>query len=452
VGLSLRPRTVDVAEVIDAARFGSLALLVSVLTTLALIFDGFDIQAIAFAAPRLIAEWGIDRAALAPILAAGLIGMFVGSLVLGVIGDRYGRRRALLWSLALMAAASLVAATADEPSSLAAYRFVTGLGLGGALPNAAALMMEFTPAAIRAVVVSITVVGVPIGGMLGAAIAARLVPAMGWASIFVLGGLLPALLLLFCIWLLPESPQYLSRRPERRAELAALLNRLLGASRFDGSELFTSRDVHAAGRGPGPLALFGPEHRRETLMLWLIFVSNVFAVYCFFGWTPTVLTAVGLPLPIALRGLLLFNLGGVLGAVLAAWWMSRKGSRPVLLGLVVLAIASTFAIGQVEATAESNLALMVLLLLAGVGISGTQVQMYTVTGSAYPAELRATGTGWALGASRLGGVLSAYSGSAVQKLGSGLAPFFNAISLVLVLTLIGVLLLRRHVPPPAQRR
>jgi AAHS family 4-hydroxybenzoate transporter-like MFS transporter len=166
------------------------------LTTLALIFDGFDIQAIAFAAPSLMQEWGIDRAALAPILAAGLIGMFAGSLVLGVIGDRYGRRRALLWSLALMAGASLAAAAAEQPGSLAAYRFLTGLGLGGALPNAAAIMMEFAPAAIRAVVMAVTVVGVPVGGMIGAAVAARLVPAHGWPSIFVLGGILPGLLLL----------------------------------------------------------------------------------------------------------------------------------------------------------------------------------------------------------------------------------------------------------------
>jgi AAHS family 4-hydroxybenzoate transporter-like MFS transporter len=439
--------TVEVAEIVERVRFGSLALRVSVLTTLALIFDGFDIQAIAFAAPSLMQEWGIDRAALAPILAAGLIGMFAGSLVLGVIGDRYGRRRALLWSLALMAGASLAAAAAEQPGSLAVYRFLTGLGLGGALPNAAAIMMEFAPAAIRAVVMAVTVVGVPVGGMIGAAVAARLVPAHGWPSIFVLGGILPGLLLLSCAWLLPESPQYLSRRPERHAELAAILNRLLGERRFDGTENYTSRDVHYSGKGPGPLALFGPAHRHVTLVLWLIFATNIFAVYCYFGWTPTVLTAVGLPIPTALRGLMLFNLGGVLGAVIGAWWLGRLGSRPVLLGLVTLAIASTYAIGQVEATAHDNSALMILLLLAGAAVSGTQVQMYTVAASAYPTELRATGVGWALGVSRLGGILSAYSGSAVQKLGTGLAPFFTAIALVLILTLAGVVLLRRHVPP-----
>jgi MFS transporter, AAHS family, 4-hydroxybenzoate transporter len=439
--------SVEVSSIVDRARFGPYALMVSVLTTLALVFDGFDIQAIAFAAPKLMSDWGMDRAALAPILAAGLLGMFVGALLLGMVGDRYGRRRALLASIALMAVSSLLAATADGPAPLATYRFLTGLGLGGALPNATALMVEFAPLAFRTVIVAITVVGVPIGGMLGAAIAARLVPAFGWPSIFLLGGVLPGVLLLAMAWLLPESPQYLARRPQRAKELATVLNRVLGEARYDGSERFTNRDVRAGAGSAGPLALFGAAHRRETLVIWLIFFTNVFTVYCYFGWTPTVLSAVGLPLATALRGLLLFNLGGVVGALLGAWWMGRAGSRPVLLTLAGAAAVSTLALGWVEATPEENLALMACLLIAGAGVSGVQVQMYTVAASAYPTQLRATGVGWALGTARLGGVLSAFAGSVVQTLGSGLKPFFTGIALVIAITFIGIALLRRHLPP-----
>jgi len=438
---------VEVTGVIDRTRFGSYALTVSVLTTLALVFDGFDIQAIAFAAPRLMSDWSMDRAALAPILAAGLLGMFVGALVLGIAGDRYGRRRALLASIALMALSSLLAATADGPAPLAAYRFLTGLGLGGALPNATALMVEFAPLAIRTVIVAITVVGVPIGGMIGAAIAARLVPAFGWPSIFVLGGVLPGVLLLAMAWLLPESPHYLARHPQRSKELARILNRVLGAARYDGSERFTNRDLRTAADRVGPLALFSAEHRRETLVIWLIFFTNVFTAYCYFSWTPTVLSAVGLSLATALHGLLLFNLGGVIGALLGAWWMGRAGSRPVLLTLAGVAALSTLALGWVEATPEDNRALMACLLIAGAGVSGVQVQMYTVAASAYPTQLRATGVGWALGTARLGGVLSAFAGSVVQMLGSGLKPFFTGIAVVILATFTGVLLLRRHLPP-----
>jgi AAHS family 4-hydroxybenzoate transporter-like MFS transporter len=398
-----------------------------------------------------MSDWGIDRGALAPILAAGLLGMFGGALALGVAGDRYGRRGALLASMALMAASSLLAATADGPGQLARYRFLTGLGLGGALPNAAALMVEFAPLAVRTVVVAITVVGVPIGGMLGAAIAARLVPALGWPSIFILGGVLPAILLLAMAWLLPESPQFLARRPHRVRELARTLNRVLGEPRYDGSERYTSRDVAADGERAGPLALFGAAHRRETILIWLIFFTNVFTVYCYFSWTPTVLTGVGLPLATALRGLLLFNLGGVVGSLLGAWWMGRAGSRAVLLVLAGGAALSTFVLGWVEAGPDENLALMGCLLIAGACVSGTQVQMYTVAASAYPTQLRATGVGWALGTARLGGVLSAFAGSVVQGLGSGLKPFFTGIAIVIVITFTGIALLKRHLPPRPHR-
>jgi AAHS family 4-hydroxybenzoate transporter-like MFS transporter len=438
---------VDVSDAIDSARFGRYAAMVSGFTTLALVFDGFDIQTIAFAAPTLMSEWGIDRAALAPILAAGLIGMFFGALILGIVGDRHGRRRALLASMALMAGASLLAATADSPGELTVYRFLTGLGLGGALPNAAALMVEFAPLAVRTVVVAITVIGVPVGGMLGAALASRIVPVFGWPSIFVVGGVLPGLLLLAMFWLLPESPHYLARRPERSKDLARTLNHVMGAERYAGTERFVTREVEVAGERSGPLALFGPEHRRETLFIWMIFFTNVFAAYCFFSWTPAVLTGVGLPLATALKGLLLFNLGGVVGALFGGWWMGRAGSRRVLLAFAAVSILSTYGIGQVAVSPGDTLLLMSCLLVAGAGISSVQVQMYTVAASAYPTRLRATGVGWALGTARLGGVLSAFAGSVVQTLGNGLRPFFTGIALVLVLTFAGLWLLRRHLPP-----
>ena len=226
-----------------------------------------------------------------------------------------------------------------------------------------------------------------------------------------------------------------------------MLNHVLGRRRYDGSERFTNRDVAAGGERVGPLALFGVEHRRETLVIWLIFFTNVFTAYCYFSWTPTVLSAVGLSLETALRGLLLFNLGGVVGALLGAWWMGRAGSRPVLLTLAGVAALSTLAVGWVEATPQDNLALMSCLLLAGAGVSGVQVQMYTVAASAYPTQLRATGVGWALGTARLGGVLSAFAGSVVQTLGTGLKPFFTGIAIVIAVTFIGLTLLRRHLPP-----
>ena len=440
--------SVEVSEIVDHARFGPCALTVSVLTTLALVFDGFDIQAIAFAAPKLMSDWNMDRAALAPILAAGLLGMFVGALVLGIAGDRYGRRRALLASMALMAASSLLAATADGPAPLATYRFLTGLGLGGALPNVTALMVEFAPLAMRTVIVAITVVGVPIGGMIGAAIAARLVPAFGWPSIFVLGGVLPGAaaardgMAAAGIAPIPRAPPATCEgaRHDTEPGVGGGALRRLGAI----------HEPRPGGRWRarlGPLALFSAEHRRETLVIWLIFFTNVFTAYCYFNWTPTVLSAVGLSLATALHGLLLLQPGRRDRCVAGRLVDGARGFASGLLPLAGAAALSTLALGWVEATPEDHRALMACLLLAGVGVNGVQVQMYTVAASAYPTQLRATGVGWATGTARLGGVLSAYAGSVVQVLGSGLKPFFTGVAVVILATFTGLVLLRRHLPP-----
>ena len=170
---------IDLEQVIESAPFGRVAWLVLVLTTLTLIFDGFDIQAIAFAAPSLFKEWGIHKADLSGVLAWGLGGMAFGALVVGEIGDRYGRRGATIIALAVIAVATFFAARATGLQALALWRCIAGIGLGGALPNAAALILEFANQRTRNLAVAVTVVGVPVGGMLGAAVAAQMVPVYG---------------------------------------------------------------------------------------------------------------------------------------------------------------------------------------------------------------------------------------------------------------------------------
>ncbi|HET9445043.1 MAG TPA: MFS transporter, partial [Steroidobacteraceae bacterium] len=151
-------QSVPVAEIIDRSRFRGLPLVVSIFTVLTFVFDGFDIQAVAFVAPELLKQWGITRAALGPVLAAGVIGMALGSLSLGPLGDRIGRRAAMAGSLLIVAAGSLASAFAGNPGELVLYRFLTGIGIGGSIPSATALMMEFAPARARNLAVSITVV------------------------------------------------------------------------------------------------------------------------------------------------------------------------------------------------------------------------------------------------------------------------------------------------------
>lgn len=444
------PARIALEPALESTQAGWTTVLVCVLTSLALIFDGFDIQAIGLTAPRVISEWGITRADLAGVLAAGLVGMGIGALAVGDFGDRHGRRRALIGCMVVISLMCLGTAHATNVRELAFWRFLTGLGMGGALPNATALMVEFAPARVRTLSVAITVVGVPVGGMIGSVVTSVLLPGHGWQIVFLVGALLPALLAALMLAALPESPRYLATRQDRWPELARLMNRMVREPRYTGGQSWYLRDEREARPGVGDL--FAPAYRYNTSLIWLIFTANVLATYSFFNWTPTLLTAAGLSMASAIQGLNVYNIGGVLGSVAGALAINRYGSRPVLIGLALFAVVSTSALAWLPIAAGAPAwPLYALLGLAGACISGQQVQMYTVAANAYPTPMRATGVGSGLGCARLGGVCSSFAGSLLVQAGGGLTAFFTGVSLVLVLTLVGVSLLRCHLPTPTVR-
>lgn len=442
--------TVDVSVALDQARFGPLQLIVLAFTFCTLVMDGFDIQAIAFAAPALTQAWGIERSSLGPVLAAALLGMVAGAAGIGLLGDRHGRKTALVVSCALMAVGSLASAFATGPFELALFRFVTGIGLGGALPNATALMFEFAPKAWRQVATSAALIGVPLGGMLGAALARSMIPELGWQSLFVVGAVIPALLGAVMWWALPESPRYLSARPARSEELADLLNRLVRADRYTATSHFVGGGAADSGKS-AVAAIFAPDYRRDTLMLWLIFFTNVFSVYFFFNWLPTVLAAANLDFRIAVTGSIFFNLGGVVGALAASAVTGRYGSKRVLSVVGVLAIISVLSIGTngvfaLDAGSGSITVLMCSMAAAGGCINALQIGMYSVAAHAYPTFCRSTGVGWSLAVARFGGIVSSFAGAAFFAMGLRPRDFFFFIAGMLALTFISVVALRRHIP------
>jgi AAHS family 4-hydroxybenzoate transporter-like MFS transporter len=443
--------SVDVGAVLDGARFLGLPTLVLLCTAVVMVLDGFDIQVIGFAAPALAANFGVERSALAPALAASLVGMAVGSFSLGPWGDRHGRRPALLISTVLFGLATLATAGASNLTALTVLRFVTGVGLGGALPNATALMAEFAPPKARGQAIAAAIVGVPVGGILGAAIAAEVIPAFGWQAIFVVGGALPLAAALIIYFILPESPRYLAAHPGREAELAKILNRILEENRFVGNERFRlAAPATVSVEAPLDVSVFSAGLRRDTFALWAVFVTNLFAVYCFYNWAPTVLTSLGIDLATAVRGSLVFNTTGLIGSLLMSWIIARTGSRwpQVLLG-VIAALAMLY-IAQLVNDAESSgqlstVAIMIGFAVGGFGILSLQVTAYAVGSHVYPTICRSAGIGWAAGMGRLGGVLSAFAGAMIMAR-TGASGFFIAIACILVITVASVLLLRRHIP------
>lgn len=409
----------DVAQVLEELPFGRLRALILGLVTLTIILDGFDIQLAALAAPAILAEWGMDKAAMGPVLAASLAGMAIGTALGGYAGDRWGRRPSLIAAIIAFGLCTALSALASGPWTLAGLRLLTGIGLGAAVPNATALVTEWMQARWRGYAVMLVIVAVPIGGMIGAAICAWMTPLVGWRACFVLGGVLPLLLAVLMIISLPESPHFLAARGEGSDRLVALLNRLAGKEQFD-----TGTDCSAPpapDRSAGLRALLHPSMRLGTIGLWLGFFAAMLVLYGCLNWLPTLLRGLGLPLDQAVRGSMWFNLGGIGGALLGAWAGGRMGPVRALGGLclagAVILIGAGFSLFLVPAPLP--MALVIATLLAGGAVLGVQVGLYGLAAAAYPTACRAAGIGWAASVGRGGAVVSALAGGAVLSLPHG---------------------------------
>ena len=296
------------------------------LTALTIVLDGMDNQLLGIVIPTLMKEWGVPRGAFSPVVSLGYVGMVTGGALGGLAGNRFGRRTALLGNMALFGAATLAAAAAGSPSQLAWLRMIIGFGLGGAVPNAAALAAEFVPLRRRPIAVTVTIVCVPLGATIAGLLGIEALPLVGWRWVFALGGLVPIVAAVVLVRLLPESPRYLARNPERWGELARILQRMghtVDARRgfVDPGERFVVKASIAA--------LFHPEYRRDTLALWGAFFSCLLAVYSVFSWLTSLLTGAGFSPGIANTGITVFNLGGVAGALAGGVAIARFGSRAV---------------------------------------------------------------------------------------------------------------------------
>jgi AAHS family 4-hydroxybenzoate transporter-like MFS transporter len=391
-------RAVNVSEIIDARTVGTFQLRVFLLCAAVLFVDGFDVQGITYVAPTITREWALVPGQLWPALTAGLVGIMLGAIILAPLADWVGRRRVIVYSCVAFGALTLATPAADSLLSLATLRFLTGLGLGSALPNAIGLASEYAPHKRRALVVMFVGSGVSLGAI-GAGIAAtQLVAPFGWRAVFVVGGLLPLLLAAVLTGGLPESIRFAALIPGRQAEAKRLLRRIkpeltddIEIARQTEAGKATVLDLFAGGRGVA------------TVCLWVAFFMSLLNVYLAINWLPTSLEASGYSREQASGMTTVYHVGGVVGTYAFGLLMDRLGAhRIVLLALLVAATGfSTFA----TATDMQQLATTAILALAGVGVIGAQVGANALASMTYPVAMRATGLGWALGVGRVGSIV-----------------------------------------------
>ena len=432
---------IDVGRAIDGGACGGYQVALVFLTALTIIFDGIDNQLLGIVIPSVMRDWGVARSAFAPVVALGFLGMMIGGLLAGLIGDRFGRKVALFGSMVVFGASTMTMTGVHTVAALAALRLIAGVGLGGAMPNAAALVAEYVPIRQRALAVTMTIVCVPLGGTLAGLLAIPVLPAVGWRGLFVIGGVVPLVASILLWPLMPESPRFLARRPGRWHELRRVLRRM-GYPVGDDAE-FT---IHGATphRRVRITALFARSLRTDTAALWLAFFSCLLCVYMGFSWLPSVLTAAGLGSPAANTSITLFNLGGVAGAIFGGLAIRRLGSRATMLTMAASGVTGLIGLGRTPLEAATVVRVLVLLTFCGAMINAVQTTMYALAAHVYPTEIRATGVGMAVSIGRSGAILSGYAGPWALEF-HGSASFFAVMAVALSVSFVALAMVRRHV-------
>ncbi|MBR1177160.1 MFS transporter [Bradyrhizobium sp. KB893862 SZCCT0404] len=415
---------------------------VLLLCALAIILDGLDNQILGFAIPSLIKEWNVTRGDFAPALALGFVGMTIGTPIGGLVGDWLGRKVALIASVFLFGAATLAIAGAHGVNEVSLCRFLAGLGLGGALPGATALIAEFTPKRNRSLSVMLGIVCIPIGGMIGGVLAAQLLPEYGWRILFAISGALPMIVAVLLAIKLPESPQYLLARGADTKKVARSV-RILDHTAAESSVFVDRRAVGVERASVG--ALFIASLRRTTVALWIAFFFCLLPVYVLYAWAPTLLTSKGFDLQTASFGLALFNFGGVAGCVVTGWTIGRYGTRIAILAVAGAAAVGAAILAGMPLSTETKPLLMALLCIEGFCLLGAQGSLYALAAHVYPTNVRSTGVGAAAGFGRAGAIVSAYVGT--FALNYGTTAFFTVIAACVVVTFIAVAIVDLHQPP-----
>ena len=421
--MAIPGQDMDVQTFFNRNRFSGMQWLTFALCFLVVLLDGFDTAAIGYIAPSLIKEWGVTKPALAPVLSAALFVLAAGALLAGPLADRLGRKRVLTGSVLLFGVACLASAYSRDLTELSVLRFITGVGLGAAMPTAVTLTSEYCPEQRRSLLTNAMFCGFPLGAAFGGFLASWMIPHWGWRSVLELGGYVPLALGVLMLVLLPESVRYLISRNAPVERVQAILRRV-SASADQVRRFVLSETRPDAGARQGLGVVFSPEYRVGTLMLWVGYFMGLVVFYALINWMPVLFAEVGLAPQHATLISALFPLGGV-GAVFFGWLMDRfNANRIIALGYALTAV-SIYAIGQAAGNVGT---LVVVVFVAGTIMNTAQSSMPALAAAFYPTSGRATGVSWMLGVGRLGGIAGSFLVAQLSALHLGFSQIFAVVA------------------------
>ncbi|MBP1494198.1 MFS transporter [Acinetobacter nosocomialis] len=403
-------KEVALSDLINQQKVGRYQKFILVTCLLLMIMDGYDIQSMAYAAPMIIEDWGVQKTMLGVVFSASLFGLFVGSFLLSSLSDRFGRRPILLISTFMFSILMLLTPHVGNIEQLTVIRFITGVFLGGIMPNVMAYSSEIVPYKSRIFTMMVISCGYTVGAMLGGGISALLVPWGGWQSIFYFGGIIPLIIFFITFFKMPESLYFLSEDNKNTPKILFWLKKFYPALTFN-SEIKVINNTEVEVK-KSPLELFKNKRAFFTYSIWIISILNMISLYFLSNWLPTLAKESGLSLNQALMIGSTLQLGGTIGSVVMGLKIDKTGFYKVLIPVFLVAVISVALIGY----AVSHIVLLfIIIFIAGFAIVGGQPAINALSASYYPVSLRTTGVGWSIGIARLGSVIGPLFGGYLSQ-------------------------------------
>lgn len=431
------------SEILARSRMSAMQIMAVTMCVLLNALDGFDVLSISFAAPGIAEEWNISRGALGIVLSMELIGMAVGSILLGRVADLVGRRPTIQLCLVVMLVGMFLVPFADGLAELSVYRLITGLGIGGMLASTNAMVAEYANARWRSLAVTVMAAGYPLGAIVGGSISSMLLVHYDWRAVFFFGGAVTTLFLPVVTLLLPESIEYLDRRRPRGA--LERINKTL--KRMGHTTITVLGDVVETEKGKGFRQLFGPALVRITLLLTLAYFAHIMTFYFILKWIPKIVVDLGYAPSLAGGVLVAANIGGMAGSLLLGLLSVRFNTR----WLVIVALALAFSMVTYFGQGQQTLGQLALIsAIAGFCTNSAVVGLYALFVESFPTEVRASGTGFVIGVGRGGAALGPIVAGFLFETGFGLSTVALVMASGSLVALVALLLLgRKRVTVPA---
>lgn len=425
------PRAIIDREPMSSFQWGVVAVMVGLNA-----LDGFDVLSISFASPGIAKAWGIDRAALGLVLSMELIGMAGGSLVLGRVADRIGRRAMILACLVVMAIGMFGASTAHDIVTLSAWRLFTGLGIGGMLAATNAAVAEASNGARRPLAVVLMAGGYPIGTVVGGSISAVLLRSYDWQAVFIFGGIVTLCFIPIVLWRAPESIAFLMQR--RPADALDRINRTL--ARMGHPPIDALPPVADEPPALPVSALFSPMLARITILLTLAYLAHIMTFYFILKWIPKIVVDMGFAPSSAASVLVWASLGGAAGSLLLGLLTARVRLLTLTVVAMLLSSGLVIAFGQPQSGLHG---LSIVAAMAGFVTNAGVVGLYALLAQSFPTSLRATATGFVIGIGRGGSALAPALAGVLFAAGFGLATVAILMAMGSLVAAIALLGLRR---------